>query len=376
MANRLSAREAAALTAIRARELEAEAQQAELRKRLSLAQSKRRARLWNSQATKMIEAALNGKCSIDHRTRLIGAKRLIESGFSVAYVDMAAFTREQEKKRRKLEDEERLRRDKANKFRPIVTKQIEDFLRLVEANERFAGMTVTRRNVVNAISKKIEEYQAELQFWRADSDKLFHYLFDGKLFLFKPIDSLRPRTQLLQDALHKLGRLDRDLPEQEGWDHDSDPESDWEAVGDEDKDTTEVPNEFKRSLRTDDCRESMEIRATGDFYIIDWNDADFGEAWDFSEIISAHALGWIAADYGQDLLDLIESTIRTAIKSAATSVSLVAALDDECWSCIFDGVDRMDIPRPEHLAQILRAMKYSVRLKSVSQQGATIEISW
>ncbi len=324
----------------------------------------------------MIEAALNGKCGIDHWTELIGAKRLIESGFSVVYVDMAAFSRERERKRQKLEDEKRLRRAKANRFRPIVTKQIDDFLRLVEANERFAGMTVTRTNVVNTISRRIEEYQAELEFRRADSDKLFHYLFDGELFLFKPIDSLRPTAQLLQDALHELGRLDRDLPEQEGRDHHSDPESDWEAIGDEDKDPSEVPSDFKRSLRTDDCRESMEIRANGDFYRIDWNDANFGKAWDFSEIISADALGWIAADYGQDLLDLIESTIKTAINSAATSVSLVAALDDECWSCMFDGADRTDIPRPEHLAQILRAMKYSVHLKSAGQRGAAIEISW
>lgn len=356
MTSRLNAKEAAALTANRAKELEAQAKQEEMELRLRAAQARKFSRLWNSQANILIKSALNRKTFSNIKGTLIGADRLIRSGFEIYYVDNGLF----------LERQKQMRLEK--------DREIDEFLKLVEGNARFVGMTVTKENALKQIRAKINEYQDEISHEKSSCDQLFNFIFDGKLFLFKPIDSLRPITQRIQDALHRYEKLARNLPEDEF--SDDKIESDDDSIEKESDIIFLIPEEFWRYLTRKDCRESMELVRVGDFFQVQWHTKEDSKDWLFDELISASALAWLAGDDGQRLIDLIELKIRTAIDSASTRVRLDATGNGHSWQCDFDGAPATQIPHPDHLSQILKTMDYAVKSKATGCGGVSIEISW
>ena len=370
MASRLNASEAAAMTAARAKEIEAQAKQEELDRRLSIAQSMRYTRLWNSQASRLVESALNRELQLRFTSTLVGARTLIGNGFSIFYVDMASFMRQEKKLNEEKEQISRMRAAKAESQKFIVKREIEEFIRLIRLNDRFKGMTVTKENFVRQLRDKIKDYQDDIESIKCDPDKLFDHIFDGALFLFTPIHSLRPNVQALQNALHIFESLVRDLPEDK-YAEDSDDDSE-DFLGK----AEDALNSFKIGLKAGDCRDSMDVVNVNDFYLVEWRDYEGSTELDFSDLISAPGLGWLSGDNGQELIELIESKIRSAIQSAYTTIRLVIEREDLHWSCDLGESRKIRTPHPDQLSQIFKTLKYKVKSSSADKKITSLYLSW
>jgi hypothetical protein len=327
-------------------------------------------RLWNSQASRLIESALNRELHPRFESNLVGARTLIANEFSVFYVDMASFMRQEKRLNEEREQINEIRAAKAESQKFIVKRELEDFIRLIRLNDRFKGMTVTKENVVRQLRSKIEDYQNEIETVNTERNKLFDHLFDSALFLFTPIDSLRPNVQALQNALHIYESLVRDVPENEYSENSND---DSEEIPDEDEDFLES---FKKELRAEDCLDSMDVIYVNDFYLVDWRDYEGSTELDFSDLISAPALGWLSGDSGQDLIESIESKIRSAIQSAYTTIRLLIVREDLHWSCDLGESRKIQTPHPDHLTQIFKTLKYKVKSSSNDKKRISIDISW
>ncbi len=386
MASRLSAKEAAALTEQKAKELEARAKQEEQDKKLRTAQSAKQGRLWKTQGNRLIEAALNGERFLRIGTKLIGGDLLINLGFSIACVDQAAFLEHQrrleiervaqeEAFERSRKENERVRILQLKKLHPEVEKKIAEFIRLVEKDERYKGMDTTRKMVVEHFQENIRAYAERISAGVSPRDQLFYKLFNSEFFVYKPIDSLKPIVQALQDALHKLEKIRQDLPEVEvGYDCDD--------IGDTEDEEQEVEqkalgiDEFKRYLEDWECHQFMEVDEPQDYYQIEWSDLLGPQEWRFEDLISPSALAWISGESGQALFEAIESEIKKAIDSASSSIHITMEWDGEQNTCDINGETYYYTPRSSHLSEILKILKYKNQEQLLEDGRSTLEISW
>ena len=386
MASRLNAKEAAALTEQRAREIEARAKQAELDKKLIASQATKFARLWKAQGNRLIEAALNGGSFLNVGSKLIGGDQLIKLGFAIAYIDQTAFSEYQkelenqksdkyEAETRLLEEREKAKKLELKKLQPDIDKKIADFIKLVEKEDRYKGMDSTRKMVIKHFLEEINDYRNNISAGYSSSDKLFFQLFNSQLFVYKPIDSLRPTVQVLQDALHKLEKILHDLPEFEVDEFDYleyDPVED-----DEDSDAEGLAiDEFKRYLDAWECSESMEIDVATDYYQIEWSNLEDVEDWQFEDLISAAALAWLCGASGQALLEAIESEIQDAIDSASSSIHISMEWDGEQCTSDIGKETYYYTPRSNQLSEILKILKYKINKHSLENGKSILEISW
>lgn len=389
MASRLNARQAASLTEQRAREIEAQAKQDAEDRKHRAAQVAKFSRLWKTQGNQLIEAALNGEKSTHVSPQLIGGAQLISLGFTIAYVDQTSFleekkqeeierSRQKEAGERALEERERVRHLEAKKLKPSVDKKIGDFIKTIEKEDRYKGMDSTRKMVIKHFLEKIEDYKNNISAGTSPRGELFSQLFDGQLFVYKPIDSLRPEVQALQDALHKLEQVRRDLPdvevdEFENFDYGL---GDLEDEDEDAEESTLSVEGFKRYLEPRECNEFMEVDQRQDYFQIEWIDLEEPEDWSFQDLISAPALAWLSGESGQALLEAIESEIQSAIDSATTSIQIAMEWDGEQCTCDIDGETYYYTPRSNHLSEILKILKYKTREQHLEDGKSVLEISW
>lgn len=351
MVTRLKASEAAALTATRVKEREERVKLLERERKLKSAQSKKFARLWENQASLLIESAINRRWFLEIKSELIGPRLLMERGFRIAFVDIESI----KTAAAILTDRSRSRLAELNS---IVTSEIAGFIRLVGDNDRYKGMTVTKENVIRKLLSKIKDYQEEMMVSKPVSNELFYRLFDGDLFLLKPIDSLKPKVQALQNAINNVKH------------------SASSTSGGDLEYTDDAILKVTRYLVPSECEETMVVPYDEDYYRIEWGGKYASPACNFSEFISAPAMSWLAGDYGQRVLELTEGKIRDAINSAKSSVKIRAKLSDEFWSCEIGGVSSTLVPSPDQFSQILRVMGYSVNTIFHNGDAVSIEISW
>jgi hypothetical protein len=386
MASRLNAKEAAALTEQRAREIEARAKQAELDKKLIASQATKFARLWKAQGNRLIEAALNGRSFLNVGSKLIGGDQLIKLGFAIAYIDQTAFSEYQkeleneksdkhEAEARVLEERENAKKLELKKLQPDIDKKIADFIKLVEKEDRYKGMDSTRKMVIKHFLEEINDYRNNISAGYSSSDKLFFQLFNSQLFVYKPIDSLRPTVQVLQDALHKLEKILHDLPEFEVDEFDY---LQYDPVEDDEDSNAEglTIDDFKRYLDAWECSESMEIDVATDYYQIEWSNLDDVEDWQFEDLISAAALAWLCGASGQSLLEAIESEIQDAIDSASSSIHISMEWDGEQCTSDIGKETYYYTPRSNQLSEILKILKYKINKHSLENGKSMLEISW
>ena len=386
MASRLNAKEAAALTEQRAREIEARAKQAELDKKLIASQATKYARLWKAQGNRLIEAALNGGSFLNVGSKLIGGDQLIKLGFAIAYIDQTAFSEYQkeleneksdkhEAEARVLEERENAKKLELKKLQPDIDKKIADFIKLVEKEDRYKGMDSTRKMVIKHFLEVINDYRNNISAGYSSSDKLFFQLFNSQLFVYKPIDSLRPTVQVLQDALHKLEKILHDLPEFEVDEFDY---LQYDPVEDDEDSNAEglAIDEFKRYLDAWECSESMDIDVATDYYQIEWSNLEDVEDWQFEDLISAAALAWLCGASGQALLEAIESEIQDAIDSASSSIHISMEWDGEQCTSDIGKETYYYTPRSNQLSEILKILKYKINKHSLENGKSMLEISW
>ncbi len=375
MANRLNAKEAAALTEQRSRELEAQAKQDKQDRKLRTAQTAKQGRLWKAQGNRLIEAALNGDRFLRVGPKLIGGDLLNTLGFSIAYVDQASFLEHQRQLEFETKESERVRNLELNKLHPDTDKKIAEFLRFVGKHERYKGMDSTREKVVQCFHVKIREYSKRISSGISPRDKLFYKLFNSELFVYKPIDSLKPVTQALQDALHKLEKIRQDLPnievnEFEDYDFDTVDDDEDEAV------QTLGIDQFKRYLEPSECHQSMELDEPQDYYQVEWSDLVDPDEWKFEDLIFEPALAWLSGANGQALLEAIESEIKKAIESASSSIQILMEWDGELCTCDIGGETYYGTPRSNNLSEILKILKYKNNEFLLEDGKSMLEISW
>lgn len=387
MSIRLNAKEAAALTEQRARQIEARAKLDEQDRKLQAAQAVKHARLWRAQGNRLIEAALNGDGFLRVGTNLIGGDKLIALGFVIAYVDQASFLEHQRQvenerveqedaEARAIKETETARNLELKKLQPYLDKKISDFIKLVEKEDRYSGMDSTRKMVVAHFKDVIKDYAESISAGISHRDVLFSILFNSQLFVYKPIDSLRPIVQALQDALHKVETIRRDLPEVEVYEID-DFQNDLDDIDDEGDDEENLGiDEFKRYLEPWQCHESMEVDDSQDYYQIEWCNLDEPVECKFEDLISAAALAWLCGEIGQGLLEAIESEIQTAINSASSSIQISIERDEEQCSFVVGGVTYCDTPSSDQLSDILKILKYKTQDQSHVDGKSLLEISW
>jgi len=390
VASRLNAKEAAALTVQKALEIEARAKQDENDRKLRTAEAAKHTRLWKAQGNRLIEAALNGEKFLQVGEKLIGGDHLISLGFSIAYIDHASFSEhqteletkriEQEKAKEKLILEgERIRDLGVKKLQPVVDKKISEFIKLVENEDRYRDMKSTKQLVVENFREKIKEYSGNISSGKSSKDTLFFKLFNSDLFVYTPINSLRPAVQSLQDALHKLEQFRYNLPNVDievnqfySFDDGS------EDINDEDEEGSDLigKNEFTRYLEPWECSDLMVADASEDYYQIEWSNVDSPEDWLFENMISAYALAWISGKNGQALLEAIESEIQNAISSASSSIQIKMEWDGEQCTCDIKGETYYYTPRSNHLSDILKILKYKTHEQLLKDGISILEISW
>lgn len=383
MASRLNALEAATLTNKRTLELEDQAKRLKAETRLKAIELARHTRLWNIQSNLVIESALNQKTYCIIESALVGANKLIENGFTINYVNKSTFLIDQKQAELKEEEKRRSRLFEAESFKFIMNGEIREFIRQVRMNERFNGMTITKENVVKRLLEKIEAYREAIEFERSDRDRLFDYLFDSELFLFKPIESLRPKTQTLQNSLHKYETLIKNLPQEEKSEEFSD-EDDLE-ISDICDDKyyisavkSKIPEKYWVNIDPKNSSNSINIKNKGDFFYISWDLEEIPEEWLFEEIMSAKAMAWLAGEYGQDFMSAIESEIKRKISIATSNFSLMFERYDneDYWCCNLGETRSIESPSPEQVSKILKIMKYEVKYRSSDSRNATLDISW
>ncbi len=389
MASRLNAKEAAALTEQKALEIEARAKQDENDRKVRAAEAAKHTRLWKAQGNRLIEAALNGEMSLRVGAKLIGGDQLISLGFSIAYIDHASFSEhqteleikriEQEKAKEKLIlESERIRDLEIKKLQPVVDKRISEFIKLVENEDRYKNMESTRQMVVENFREKIKEYSKNISSGKSFRDTLFFRLFNSDIFVYTPINSLRPAVQALQDALHKLEQSRYNLPNVEtevnefySFDNYSD-----DINNDEERSDLILINEFTRYLEPWECSDLMVAHVSDDYYQIEWSDVDAPEDWLFENLISAYALAWLSGKNGQALLEAIESEIQNAINSASSSIQIKVEWDGEQCTCDINGKTYYYTPRSSQLSDILKILKYKTREQLLKDGISVLEISW
>lgn len=386
MASRLNAKEAAVLTEQRAREIEALAKQAELDKKLIAAKASKYARLWKAQGNRLIEAALNGESFLIVGSKLIGGDQLIKLGFAIAYIDQTSFLEYQkdleneksakyEAEARALEELEHAKNLELKKLQTDIDKKITDFIKLVEKADRYKGMDSTRKMVVKHFLEEINLYRKNITTGYSSSDKLFFQLFNSQLYVYKPIDSLRPTVQVLQDALHKFEKILHDLPD---FELDEFNDLQYDPVEDDEDSDVEVLeiDEFKRYLEAWECSQFMEIEVATDYYQIEWGNLEDVEDWQFEDLISAAALAWLCGESGQALLEAIESEIQDAIDSASSCIHISMEFDGEQCTCEIGKETYYYTPRSNQLSEILKILKYKINKHSLEKGKSLLEISW
>ncbi len=376
MVSRLNAKQAAALTSTRAKEIEAQVRQQELENRLRFTQLRKKIRLWNAQANHLIESALSKKTHLDVNSSLIGADTLVRNGFAIYYVDMVSFTKHQQQLILKQEEEKRIRKYKIDSLSFVVRREIDDLVREFGGNDQFKGMTLTKENSVKHLLAKVEEYRSGISTKNAERGCLFRHIFDGQLYLFRPIESLRTKSQTVQNALHNLESLRHEFDDNETSDLDEAKNVDDDSYFEIAEQKPAIPARFRKYLRPSECSEYMEVKNDTDFYQIEWETENIPKGWFFEDLISARALGWLAGPYGQNFLDIIESRVRSAVDDAASTVSYKAAFQGVSW--FYDlGQSTIEIgPYPNQLSKILRVLGYKVDNRKIGEQSVTMNISW
>jgi hypothetical protein len=391
VASRLNARQAATLTEQRAREIEAQAKKDEEDRKLRTAQTAKLARLWKAQANQLIEASINGEAFLRVGPKLIGGDQLVKLGFAIAYVDQTSFLEQQRQdeierdeqraaEERVFKESERLRNLEVKKLQPEVDKKIGAFIKSIEKEDRYKGMDSTKKMVVEHFLELIQNYTNNISAGKSPRGELFSQLFDGSLFVYKPIDSLRPVVQAIQDALHELEKVRRDLPdveidEFENFDYGLDDiEDDDEDEGADD----DVPGleSFKRYLEPWECNESMDVEEHQDYFQIEWGDVAEPEIWNFQDSISAPALAWLCGEGGQAFLEAIEAEIQSAIDSASTSIQISLEWDGALSTCDIGGETYCGTPKSNQLSDILKILKYKTQEEHLEEGRTLLQVSW
>jgi hypothetical protein len=383
LAKRLNARDAAALTASKVLELEARAKQDEIERRLLAAKARKMAKLWNTQASLLLQSAINKRNSVVIRNQLIDPSRLMKAGFEIYYIDYWGFENYKERQRIAEEENRKVLCARAETLRLVISKEKSDLFRLFKSHDRFKGMTITKENAVKHLSTKLDDYQQNITYRASEPNQLFDFIFDSKLYLFTPIESLRSKLQRIQDVLHSYEHINRDLPEQEedspsGFEEDEDINLESDSVSEEIELSRTIPKDFWRKISPNDCQESLHVKNSGDCFLIQWASEEYGESWDFDDLISAPALAWLADSYyGQDIIERVEAKIHEAINLALSSVQLAAIRSDENgWSCQLGDNESLFMPRPEELSIIFGALDYQVKTKDVGNNKTIIDITW
>jgi len=383
LAKRLNARDAAALTASKVIELEARAKRDEIERKLLAAKARKMAKLWNTQASLLLQSAINRRNDVIVKNLLIDPSRLMKAGFEIYYIDYWRFENYKERQRIAEEENRKALRARAETLKLVISKEKSDLFRLFKSLDRFKGMSITKENAVKHLSMKLDEYQQNITSRASDANQLFNFIFDSKLYLFTPIESLRSKIQGIQDVLHSYEHINRDLPEQEedspsSFEEDVDMNSESDSVSEAIELSRTIPKDFWKKLSLNDCQESLHVKNSGDCFLIQWTSEEYGESWDFDDLISAPALAWLADSYyGQDLIERVEARIHEAINMASSSIELVAIRsDDNGWSCQISDNESLFMPHPEELSIIFRTLDYHVKRKDVGIDKAVINITW
>jgi hypothetical protein len=376
MAKIINARDAASLTQDRAQQIEAKARQNEADRKSRAAMAARQARLWKAQADIILQAALNGKLSANIGSRLIDADRLIEYGFEVAIIDIEKLNYWQELLNWTKVEDNRALLEAARHLEDIANEKALDFIELAKRAERYKGMTVTKENVIRCFSEKIQGYRETTRIGKQVRNELFFHLFDGHLYLYQPIDSLKHSVQVLQDALHELYNAEKEIPEVLRGDYELSRILTTPTCTDESAEEIDIPTDFKEYLRQHEVTsQTTDINADG-YFQIEWSSLSEQTKWTSDELISAKSMRWLAGKNGQELLSLIQSEINEAIHSAQRKVTLTLKLSRKNWTCDFDSPITHNTPNPDQLARVLKILNYGTTVSYGVEDLALLEVSW
>lgn len=395
MATRLNAKEAAALTEQRAKALEAQAKQVKQDRQIKAAEAAKLVRLWKTQGNRLIEAALCGETLLRVGPKLIGGNRLMGLGFSLAYIAQSKLLEDQRKieiaeiHQNETEEQERNARERLRllelkRLELEASNRIGEFIDLIRKHDRYSGMESSREMVVHHFLEEIENYTAEIYSGWSPDNELFRRLFNSKLFVYKPIDSLRPITQMLQDALHEMERIRRNLPISEAEESETTGLTDDSVALDDDPDNLDEEEvqsspsveKYKRYLESWECRDFMEAIDPKDYYQIEWGAVDGPRDWNFDSLIYAPALYWLCGTSGQSLMEAIEAEIQEAIHLASSSIQVSMRGSSKQCTCTVGGKIFHHTPGPSQLSDILKILKYETHENITPEGLSLLEITW
>jgi hypothetical protein len=387
MASRLNAKDAAALVVQKRTEAEERARQLARQEQLRKEEAERKARLlaieeqlkkeealkaqrhWNSQAKKLLEAALNGESFLDFHGPLYDPQQLIDRGFTVLHLDRTKFNIDAEESESvsKLEHEQEL--GKLPKIEQELNHKVEEFLELLGQQEIFKDIETTKQMVVKEFRKRLDSYFEDIYQGQSFDDALFDELFDGKLYVYRPIESLREIVQSIQYSMHVYQQIKYNLPDEL-----TEDEDDEEIVYEKTEDLIRT-SKYATQVMSCDCESVLEPDSDENYYSVVW-DEPFEEFWRNDEVLSAQGLAWLSENPGQYFMEAIENTVRAAIDDLKQSVNIDFYWEDSRWNTVLQRRRHFGVPYPDQVVALLRALKFKATASKEVNREIQITIEW
>ncbi len=379
MAIRITGADAARLTIRRQQELELALRQAEEIERQKRAGNFLYQRGLQRQFRVFLKTALDGFYHCDVTGKLVGGAELLDIGFEIKYFDEEKFANEikiRTQEKQIHEERERITEEKALSIIDSKLKiKIDDFIENVKAHDRYKEFSITKDNIVRRFISCISSYRNEICYANSPPDVLFFQLFDGSLFLYKPIDIFKSKVQCIQDLLHRQQKIRKNLPDV-SYDMSIDESPAIANIKHSDGNIS-AANKFSRYLRKDDFSKIMMVKNSKDFFRVFWGKGKYISSWSFGNLNSAEALAWLSFSSGQEYLDFMAFCINKAIDEAKFGIVFKLQFSDWRWRLI--GFDKNTVPQPSQMVLILKSMKFKAQCKDVVNGDsimAEVAVNW